>query len=285
MDNINIKIKLSSSIEAILFYTAEPMTFKKLSSLTKSSIGEIKEAAIELRTRLDESGSGVRLLIQEDEVVLGTAPEIGALIEQITKEEISKELSKASMETLAIICYKGPLTRSDIDYIRGVNSTFIIRNLLIRGIVEKLENPRDSRAMLYGPTFSALEYMGVTKIEDLPQYSEIKATLESFSNERILDEELVKPESKNGEIEPVVSGDAEGMAILCDTDGDGTMSEKECKDSNDYIIHSSEDTDDLESTEFEADLAEENIMAPSYIDDEIISHNEDDADLELNSKS
>lgn len=276
MDNTNTKINLSSSIEAILFYTAEPMTFKKLATLTKSSDSEIREAANELRDRLMNSSSGVRLLIQDNEIVLGTAPETSLLIEQITKEEISKELSKAAMETLAIICYKGPLTRSDIDYIRGVNSTFIIRNLLIRGIIEKLENPRDSRAMLYGPTFSALEYMGVTKIEELPQYSEIKIALDNFSNERINDEENTISESKDADSEMPTMGDADGVAISCDTNNDGIMSENECEDSSDNIIHP---TKEAESTDFEADIAEEDIMAPSYIDDEIISHNEDDENL------
>ncbi len=272
MDNSNTQLSLSASIEAILFYTAEPMSFKKLSLLTKASIGEIREAASLLKIRLSESGGGVILLEQHDEIALGTAPEVGPLIEQITREEISKELSKAAIETLAIICYKGPLTRSDVDYIRGVNSTFIIRNLLIRGIIEKLENPRDSRAMLYGATFAALEYMGVTKIEDLPQYNEIQATLVGFSNERINQEEdSIK--------ETVMGGDADSKVLMCDVDNDGVLSEEECENTSDNIIHPISDDDILDDDiidDLDADIAEENIMSPLFDDGEIEAHTQND---------
>jgi segregation and condensation protein B len=102
--------------------------------------------------------------------MLGTAPEASALIEQLTREELSKDLGKAGLETLSIIVYKSPITRADLDYIRGVNSSFILRNLQIRGLVEKITNPADARSFLYRPTFELLQHLGVTRVEDLPEY-------------------------------------------------------------------------------------------------------------------
>ena len=171
-------MELANLIEAILFYHAEPLSIKRLAYLTKKNEGEVRDAIMVLEEKL--LSSGLRLLQNDDEVVLGTSPSASTLIEAITKEELSKELSKASLETLAIVLYKGPISRAEIDYVRGVNSTFILRNLLIRGLVEKVDNPSDQRSFLYKPTFALLEHMGVTKIEELPEYDAAKTTLAEF---------------------------------------------------------------------------------------------------------
>ncbi len=171
-------MELANTIEAILFYQAEPMTVKRISALLKRNEGEIRDALKVLEEKL--LTSGLRLITNGEEVVLGTSPDASSLIEAITKEELSKELSRASLETLAIVLYKGPITRAEIDYVRGVNSTFILRTLLIRGLVEKIENPNDQRSFHYKPTFQLLEHMGITKIEDLPSYHDSLATLAGF---------------------------------------------------------------------------------------------------------
>jgi hypothetical protein len=115
-------------------------------------------------------------------VTLTTVPQVSTLIEKITKEELSKELSKAALETLAIVLYKGPIARSEIDYIRGVNSTFILRNLLIRGLVEKIDNPNDQRSFLYGTTLATLEYLGISSSSELPKYHDTLALLGEFTS-------------------------------------------------------------------------------------------------------
>ncbi len=171
-------MELANSIEAILFYQAEPMKVSRLATLLKRSEPEVVEAIKILEDKLQSTG--LRLLTNGGEVTLGTSTDASALIEAITKEELSKDLSKASLETLAIVLYKGPLTRAEIDYIRGVNSTFILRNLLIRGLVEKVDNPSDQRSFLYKPTFQLLEHMGVTKTEELPAYHDTLNTLAGF---------------------------------------------------------------------------------------------------------
>ncbi len=291
MDNsAQTQLSLDAAIEAILFYTAEPMSFRKLATLTKSDAPTVREAVHALRQRLEQQNGGIRVMENDAEVALGTAPQASALIEAITKEEISKELSKASVETLAIICYKGPLTRADIDYIRGVNSTFIIRNLLVRGIIERLENPRDARASLYGPTFAALEYMGVTKKEELPQYEEIQSQLAAFAESRFNEEgeeEQVKDDGENKEdmslhdmpLEPL-DDSADSQAELCDTNGDGILTKEECLDSAHEPNGAPSRENESTSTDFEADIAEENLMSPAFDDTGIAVHNAEDEHVE-----
>lgn len=174
-------MNLDSLIEATLFFRSEPISIKKLSELLEKTEAEIIEALNLLENKLADRG--VRLMRKEDEVTLATASDASALIEKITKEELSKDLGKAGLETLSIILYKGPISRREIDYIRGVNSNFILRNLLIRGLIEKVQNKDDQRSFLYKPTFDVLSYLGVSKIEDLPEYEEVKKEIEEFNKQ------------------------------------------------------------------------------------------------------
>ena len=91
-------------------------------------------------------------------------------------------MGKAGLETLSIILYQGPITRSEIDYIRGVNSNFILRNLLVRGLIEKIVSPKDTRSFMYRPTFELLQHIGVSKIENVPDYQKIRTEIENFKN-------------------------------------------------------------------------------------------------------
>jgi len=171
-------MKLSSQIEAILFYKAEPLSFKKLGELLSKPEGEIKEAVDFLKDELE--GRGLALIEKDNEVMLGTDPELSAIIEKIAKEELSKDIGKAGLETLSIILYKNPVSRSEIDYIRGVNSSFIVRNLLIRGLVERIPNPKDSRGFLYRPTFELLSFLGVENTGQLPDRERIMEEIKNF---------------------------------------------------------------------------------------------------------
>ena len=173
-----MKLSLESQIEALLFWKAEPISFKKLAALLQKNVEEIKVAVSNLQEQL--SGRGVTLVQWEDEVTLGTAKEVSELIESLTKEELTKDLGKAGLETLSIILYQGPLSRADIDYIRGVNSQFILRNLLVRGLIERVDNPQDQRSFLYKPSLELISYLGVPKITDIPDYEAVRRDIEQF---------------------------------------------------------------------------------------------------------
>ena len=116
--------------------------------------------------------------------MLGTSKELSSLIEKLTRDELNRDLGKAGLETLSIILYQGPITRAEIDYIRGVNSQFVVRNLLVRGLIERVDNPKDARSFLYKTTLDLLSLLGVSKIEDLPEYANIRAEIEAFRSDR-----------------------------------------------------------------------------------------------------
>ncbi len=180
---------LSSTIEGILFFRGEPATIKELAKMCKKTEGEIRDALKELEQNL--AGRGVQLVTAEDTVTLATAKELSSLLEDLRKEELNKELSKATLETLSIVLYKNGATRSEIDYIRGVNSSFILRNLEMRGLVGKREDPNDARRYIYAPTIETLSYLGVAKIEELPEYEKIKETLSGASAHTKSDEQTL----------------------------------------------------------------------------------------------
>lgn len=165
-------------LEALLFYKGEPMTHKELGKLLGITIDEVKSGVTELKNRL--GGHGLILIEKEDSVELRTHHEVSHLIEALQKDELNKDLGKAGLETLAIILYQGPISRAEIDYIRGVNSNFILRNLTVRGMVEKVTNPDDKRGFLYKPTFDLLSHMGVSSISELPEFDVVKKEIASF---------------------------------------------------------------------------------------------------------
>ncbi|HEY4493451.1 MAG TPA: SMC-Scp complex subunit ScpB [Candidatus Paceibacterota bacterium] len=182
-------MKLENLLEAILFHKSEPVNLAWLAKVTKKDLGEINQALAELEQSLQGrpacAGRGVVLVKSESEVSLGTHPEAASVIREITKYELSGELGKASLETISIILYQSPISRSSIEYIRGVNSQFTIRHLLIRGLIERVINPNDSRSYLYQPTLELLKFMGLSKKDDLPDYESIKAKLNEIASSPI----------------------------------------------------------------------------------------------------
>lgn len=184
-------MELDKKIEAILFWKGEPMSRKRLSEILKVGQTEINEGIEKLKENLNSRG--IVFIENNNEITLGTAPEFSDLIEALQKEELNKELSKASLETLSIIVYKNGATRAEIDYIRGVNSSFTLRALSIRGLVEKTIDKEDNRRYIYTPSFNLLSFMGVKSIEELPDFNEINSTIEEsaenlaeeFKNENV----------------------------------------------------------------------------------------------------
>ncbi|MFA6095244.1 MAG: SMC-Scp complex subunit ScpB [Candidatus Paceibacterota bacterium] len=171
---------LEAKIEAILFWKAEPLGIAKLATLVGADSAEVKDALTRLSASFE--GRGITLVISDDEAELRTAPGVSALIEKLTKDELMRDLGKAGLETLSIILYRHPIKRSEIDYIRGVNSSFILRNLLMRGLIERLSEKEgeSGRGYSYKPTIELLSHLGVAKMEDLPDYARVKAELEAF---------------------------------------------------------------------------------------------------------
>ena len=111
------------------------------------------------------------LILHRDQVELATKKEHLHLVETFTKSFLQESLSKAALEVLAIVAYRAPISRSSIEAIRGVNCSFTIRNLLLRGLIEREENPEDAREYVYHPSFALLEKLGMSSKEHLPDYA------------------------------------------------------------------------------------------------------------------
>lgn len=169
---------LVNKIESVLFFQSQPVKIKKLAEILDSNENHINEGLLHLEESFKDRG--IRLIKDNDSVSLMTSPENSEIIEKIKKEEQDKELSKATLETLSIILYRGPIKRSQIDYIRGVNSQFSLRTLLIKGLIEKETSKTDERTYIYKATIDLLSYLGISKIEDLPEYKEVNDDIDSF---------------------------------------------------------------------------------------------------------
>lgn len=171
-------MELNAKIEALLLVRGESMEISELAKILNVKEEAILEALHELERKL--SGRGIELQKKEDSIALATSSEAAPFIEKMRKEELARDLGRAGADTLSIILYKGPITRSEIEYIRGVNSTSILRNLLMRGLVNRAQNPKDQRGYLYTSTFELLSFLGITSVEELPDFDKVKHELVLF---------------------------------------------------------------------------------------------------------
>lgn len=169
---------LINRAQAFLFSEGGTLTFKKLASLLGAKEPELKDALAALSARLE--GTGLALIRTETEVSLAVGKETSPAVQEAYQRELAGEIGDAGLEVLAIVLYRGPSTRAQIDYIRGVNTSWTIRNLLTRGLLERTGNPEDGREYLYRPTVELLSHIGVRTLEELPNRAEITAELTAF---------------------------------------------------------------------------------------------------------
>lgn len=170
--------RLNKLLEALLFAYGEPISKSKLAKITGERKHDIESALNELQNRLIQT-SGLRILSKTDEVQIVTAKEYGPLIEKIYSARRKEELSRASLEVLAIIGYSGPVSRSQIEEIRGVNSAYIVRSLLMRGLIETSSNNGGESFVL---SMNALKRLGLARHEDLPDWFALQKQIEDARN-------------------------------------------------------------------------------------------------------
>lgn len=173
-------MNLAQKIESYLFVSGSRMSTTQLAHVFSVSTHEIQEALQELTGILD--GHGIMLVNDGDEYTLGTLPTSDDWFADIRKKELSTPLSKGAHETLAIILYQGSATKPEIDYIRGVNSQFMLRNLLIRGLIEKFSDSTDKRITCYRPSIDTLKKLGITDSSQLPNHDEYITSINQLLN-------------------------------------------------------------------------------------------------------
>ncbi|MEK7624818.1 MAG: SMC-Scp complex subunit ScpB [Patescibacteria group bacterium] len=158
-----------SQIETILFVASKPVTIRKMAKLLNVEEKIVEEALSMLKKKYPAEESGVVLFQNNDEYQLVSNPDHHAIAEHFIKAEISGELTRPQLETLTVISYCGPITKPELEQIRGVNCSLILRNLLIRGLVKETDV---SSTLLpsYEITMEYLQHLGLSDTKELPDY-------------------------------------------------------------------------------------------------------------------
>lgn len=159
--------ELKASLEALLFVAPLAITPSQLASALEISESEV-EAGLKLLAA-DFQERGLRLQRHAGRVQLTTAPEVSEVIERFLGLEITSHLSRAALETLSIVAYQQPVTRPQVDSIRGVNSDGVMKSLLHKGLIQDIgraEGP--GRPILYASSAEFLQHFGLTSLDELP---------------------------------------------------------------------------------------------------------------------
>lgn len=162
---------LLSALESLLFMSGEPLLFARISKIAAVSEVEVKTAIDILAAQYrDTPKSGLMILTDDVSVTLVTKPVNAPIVEQLVKSTLQENLSRAALEVLAIVAYRSPVSRAEVDAIRGVNGSFTLRNLLLRDLISREGSATEGRGYRYRPTLKFLETLGMEKISDLPDY-------------------------------------------------------------------------------------------------------------------
>ncbi len=171
MDKNNLK----SRLESLLFVSGKPIGYKKLAGILKiEKTQEVADLLNELNAEYQSNQRGFRIVFKSDSAQLASAPENADSVQKLVTSELQDDLSKAALETLAIIAYRGPISRSEIEMIRGVNCIYILRSLLIRGLITKKSSQEDLRLSVYEASMDLLKHLGLSSVKDMPNYDQLR---------------------------------------------------------------------------------------------------------------
>jgi len=154
-------------LESLLFVADGPVAVSQLARVLEVEVTSVEEALERLRTAYSQKG--LRIQCQGEQVQMVTAPEAAPYIERFLGLQLKSTLSPAALETLAIIAYQQPITRAQIEAVRGVNCDGVLRTLTSKGLIEEVGRLEQAgRPILYGTTFEFLQYFGLQDLTELP---------------------------------------------------------------------------------------------------------------------
>ncbi|RPI57554.1 MAG: SMC-Scp complex subunit ScpB [Chloroflexi bacterium] len=160
-------LSLKAQIESLLFVAGEPVSSGRLATVLQVDGSRVEEALAELEG--EYQGRGFRLQRKGERAQLVSAPEAAETVRVFLGLELSSKVSPAALETLAIVAYRQPVTRAEIESVRGVSSDSVLRTLVARGLVEEQGRLEQAgRPIIYGTTFEFLQQFGLTSLEQLP---------------------------------------------------------------------------------------------------------------------
>lgn len=192
---------INSKIESLLFISAKPMSAKQLADLLKKDISknsaqaikEVTKAGDELVEEYKNNKKGVQIIKSGTKYQMVSSPENAKLIQEFIQDETTGELSRPSLETLTIIAYRSPISKLDLDRIRGVNCSLILRNLLLRGLVEANVDKKKNETY-YSVSFDFIRFLGINDISELPDYERLS---KDDTIDRVLEIEKTVAEDEN----------------------------------------------------------------------------------------
>ena len=161
---------LKSVLESLLFVSSKPVSAKEFAKILEQPLPEIKAALDELAAERTE---GVVILESNGEYQMSTNPQNSTQVKNFLNAELREKLTDATVEVLGIIAYRQPISKAEIEAIRGVNSQYSIRHLLMRGLIEKIQNPNDARSVYYQTTTEFLQHMGLSSVKGLPAFEDL----------------------------------------------------------------------------------------------------------------
>jgi segregation and condensation protein B len=165
---------LRTKIESILFVAAKPMSVKRLAEVTGAEKDKVQEVLDAMAKEYNNEDHGIRVLVHEGNAQIATSPDAAKLVQDYLKDETTGELTKPSLETLTVIAYRGPIMRAELEQIRGVNCSIILRNLMMRGLVEANGEP-GLPTTPYSVTMEFLRFLGISSVADLPRYDDLRS--------------------------------------------------------------------------------------------------------------
>lgn len=183
--------KLKSIIESLLFASGEPVKIVKIAKIAGAAEDEIKNAVVSLNEDYAKD-RGLIVVRIKDTIQLATNPENALFVSELVKSEIQENLSQAALEVLSIVAYRGPISRAEIEAIRGVNCTFTLRALLIRGLLDRTENIKDNRSYLYNISLDFLKKLGMDSVEKLPDWETLSKKEDFVKIESVVEEKKLE---------------------------------------------------------------------------------------------
>ena len=173
-DRTETTLSLQAQAESLLFVATEPVPVARLADVLGVEIDQVEQVLLILNH--EYAGRGMRLQRKGKRVQMVTAPEASDLVRRLLGLELTSKLSPAALETLAIVAYRQPVTRAQVEAIRGVSSDSVLRTLINRGLVEELGRlDQAGRPIIFGTTFDFLQQFGITSLDQLPPLKEIPA--------------------------------------------------------------------------------------------------------------
>jgi len=163
---------LNSKVESILFVAGKEMSLKQIANFCHSNIESVEVVLENLKDKYNREGSGINIITDKDKVQMVTNPLNKELIQALLKQEISSELTRPQLEALTVIAYRGPITKLELEQIRGVNCSLILRHLIIKGLIDvQADKIIDNNK--YSLTIEFMKHLGINQVDELPDYDRL----------------------------------------------------------------------------------------------------------------